>query len=128
MPVVKLTQNFITHNLQCPAGKSRIEYCDADQPGLYLLVSAAGQASSYYLRYKDGTGKSCHQKIGRSSDISLADARKQARTLKAEITANGRDPRAEEKARKAVVTLDELWLAYKQFAKSRKRSFARDEL
>ena len=124
--IIKLTPSFVS-TATCPAGKSRIEYCDADQPGLYLLVSAAGQASSYYLRYKDGTGKSCHQKIGRSSDISLADARKQARTLKAEITANGRDPRAEEKARKAVVTLDELWLAYKQFAKSRKRSFARDE-
>jgi integrase len=123
---IKLTQGFI-NSATCPADKLRIEYCDTELPGLYLLVSPAGNAPSYYLRYKDSAGKTCHQKLGRSSDISLADARKQARTLKAEITANGRDPRAEEKARKAVLTLDELWLEYKHFAKSRKRSFARDE-
>lgn len=123
---IKLTQSFISSAI-CPADKLRIEYCDTELSGLYLLVSPSGNAPSYFLRYKDRNGKSCHQKIGRSSDISLADARKQARTLKAEITANGRDPRAEEKARKAVLTLDELWLEYKKFAKSRKRSFARDE-
>lgn len=123
---IKLTQSFISSAI-CPADKLRIEYCDTELPGLYLLVSPAGNAPSYFLRYKDRNGKTCHEKIGRSSDISLADARKQARTLKAEITANGRDPRAEEKARKAVLTLDELWLEYKKFAKSRKRSFARDE-
>lgn len=123
---IKLTQSFI-NSATCPTDKLRIEYCDTELPGLYLLVSPAGNAPSYFLRYKDRNGKTCHEKIGRSSDISLADARKQARTLKAEITANGRDPRAEEKARKAVLTLDELWLEYKKFAKSRKRSFARDE-
>lgn len=124
--IIKLTPGFIS-NATCPDGKTRIEYCDADLPGLYLLVSVAGQASSYYLRYKDSTGKSCHQKIGRTSDISLADARKQAKILKAEIAANGRDPRAEEKAKKAVLTLNELWIEYTKFAKPRKRSFNKDE-
>lgn len=123
---IKLTQGFIS-SASCPPDKNRVEYCDTDLPGLYVLASSAGNTLTYFLRYKDSAGKTCHQKIGRASDISLADARKQARTLKAEITANGRDPRAEEKARKAVLTLDELWLEYKKFAKSRKRSFARDE-
>lgn len=126
MPIVKLTQSFIS-SATCPAEKQRVEFCDSDLPGLYLLVSAAGNASSFYLRYKDRNGKTCHQKIGRASDISLAEARKQAKVLKAEIAANGRDPRAEEKARKAVLTLDELWLEYKKFAIQVKRSFPRDE-
>lgn len=128
MPIEKLTNTFIASSLRCPEGKHRIEYCDTEIPGLLVEVRATNPGSgTYYLRYKDGAGKTRYQKLGRTTEVSLTDVRKQARGLKAEITANGRDPRAEEKARKAVLTLDELWLEYKKFAKSRKRSFARDE-
>ena len=126
MPVISLTQDQIA-NLKPVPGKSRTEWCDDGVPGLYVLVSAGGPIMTYYLRYKDSTGKTCHQKIGRTTDINLADARKQAKLLKAEITANGRDPRAEVKAQKAVLTMDELWKEYEAFAKPRKRSFVRDE-
>lgn len=126
MPVISLTQDQIA-SLKPLAGKARTEYCDNGVPGLYVLVSAGGPTMTYYLRYKDATGKTCHQKIGRTTDINLADARKQAKLLKAEITANGRDPRAEVKAQKAVLTMDELWKEYAAFAEPRKRSFKRDE-
>ncbi len=123
---IKLTPSIVS-NAACPTDKQRIEYCDTDLPGLYLLVSAAGQASSYYLRYKDSAGKTCHQKIGRSSDISLADARKKAKTLKAEI-ALGSDPSAEKKARKEVLTFTEFFEDhYLPYVKPRKRSWKRDE-
>ncbi len=109
MPIIKLTQQFITHDLQCPAGKTRIEFCDADMPGLYIEVrSTSPGQGTFYLRYKDSTGKTCHQKIGRSNEISLVDARKDAKILKAEI-ALGADPRGEEKARKAVLTYSEFF-------------------
>ena len=77
MPITKLNQKFINQDLKCPDDKTRIEYCDVDLPGLYIEVRATrpGQGT-YYLRYKDGTGKTCHQKIGRSTDIPLTDARK----------------------------------------------------
>jgi integrase len=129
MSVVQLTQSMLQALKPAP-GKPRTEYCDDAHgvPGLYVSVSAGSPIMTFYLRYKDATGKTCHQKIGRTSDITLADARKQARQLKAEITANGRDPRAEAKAQKAVLTLDELWLEYEAFAKPRKRSFCRDEV
>ncbi len=128
MPIIKLTQSFINHRLLCPSNKSRIEYCDSELPGLYVECRATSQGQgTYYLRYKDSTGKTCHQKIGRTTDISLADARKKAKTLKAEI-ALGADPRAEDKARKAVLTFCEFFEQhYLPYVKPRKRSWARDD-
>jgi len=124
--IIKLTDSIVS-KLQCPPDKNRMEWCDTDLPGLYVLGSSSGSVLTYYLRYKDSTGKTCHQKIKRATEITLAEARKQAKQLKAEITANGRDPRAEAKAQKAVLTMDELWKEYAAFAEPRKRSFKRDE-
>ena len=93
--------------LVCPAGQRRIELVDTGGTGMYLEVRATSPGQgTYYLRYKDTNGKTCHQKIGRTDDVSLEAARRQAKTLKAEITL-GADPRAEEKARKSVITFDE---------------------
>lgn len=128
MPTITLTAAFVANELTCPEGKPRIEYCDADLPGLYLEVRATslGQGT-YYLRYKDAAGKTCHQKIARTTHIGLAEARKRARELKAEIQL-GADPRGELKASKAVPTLTEFFDdAYTRYAKPRKRSFVRDE-
>lgn len=127
MPVIKLTPAVIANDLNCPPGKTRIEICDSDLPGLYVDVRATNPGQgTYFWRYKDGTGKTCHQKIGRTAEISLSDARKQAKKLKAEI-ALGADPRGEAKAQKAVVTLDDLWSNhYLPYIKPRKRSWQRD--
>ena len=125
MPIIKLQQHMISQ-LQCPAGKSRIEWCDIDVPGLYVLVSAVGKISTYFLRSKVA-GKTCHQKIGRTTEIDLAEARKRAKTLKAEIQL-GADPRGEAKVKTGILTFDKLmedhYLPYKQ---PRKRSYKRDE-
>jgi integrase len=128
MSIEHLNQNFISQNLFCPAGKTRIEVCDRDLPGLYVEVRATNQGQgTWYLRFKDRAGKTCHQKLGRTTDLSLAEARKKAKALKAEI-ALGADPRGEEKARKEVVTLTELYTQfYAPFVKPRKRSWKRDE-
>ncbi|WP_295624051.1 site-specific integrase [uncultured Nitrosomonas sp.] len=127
MPVIKLSESFIRNNLQCPEGKSRIEYCDEDLPGLYVEVRKS-QGQTYYLRYKQATGQTCHQKIGRTTDITLADARKKAKALKAEILALGADPRGEEKARLAVLTYAEFFEQhYLPYVMPRKRSWDRDE-
>ncbi len=125
MPIIKLQQHMISQ-LQCPSGKSRIEWCDMDVPGLYVLVSAVGKISTYFLRYKKN-GKTCHQKIGRTTEIDLADARKKAKTLKAEIRL-GADPRGDERARKEVLTLEKFMEEhYLPHKKPRKRSYKRDE-
>lgn len=128
MAILKLTQQHVANNLICPPGKSQIEYCDSDMPGMYILVSAKNQGhGTYYLRYKDNTGKTCHQKIGRTSDITLADARKQAKTLKAEINL-GANPRAEQKKQREVLTYSEFFENhYLPYVKPRKRSWYSDE-
>lgn len=127
MAIVKLTQDFIDRQLVCPEGVNRIEYVSDDRSGLYLEVRRASPgAATAYVRYKDANNKSCHQKIGRTSDMTLAEIKDAAKTLKAEI-ALGADPRAEEKARLAVMTLNQFFFDhYLPFAKQNKRSWLRD--
>jgi len=129
MPIVKLTTSFILHNLQCPPGKQRIEFCDTEVPGLYIEVrSTRPGRGSWYLRYRSKEGKTCHQKIARTTDIDLAEARRQAKLLRADIVANGADPRAEEKAKRAVLTVSDYFEKhYLPHAKAHKRSWMRDE-
>lgn len=128
MPIVKLTQDFIANQLACPPGKQHIEYCDQDHPGLYIEVRATrpGQGT-YYFRYRNKENKTAHQKIGRTTELDLAEARKKAKTLKAEISL-GADPRGEEKARLAVLTFDAFFYDhYLPYVTPRKRSWKRDE-
>lgn len=131
MPVIHLT-NEIIPTLSCPEGTRRVEYCDGQNrdavPGLYIEVrnTSPGQGT-YYLRYKDPGGKTCHQKIGRTTDIDLATARERARALRAQITL-GANPREEAKARKAVPTLANFFIGhYLPFAKLHKRSWQKDQ-
>lgn len=128
MPIVKMDASFIAHNLICPTGKNQVELCCMELKGFYVLVSAQSPGKgTYYLRYKNDAGKTCHQKIGRTTDISLADARKKARTIKSEINL-GADPRAEANAQKAVLTYAEFFdNHYLPHVKPRKRSWNSDE-
>lgn len=129
MPVVKLSESYIKNNLQCPEGKHRIEFCDSELPGLYIEVRATSpNEGTFYLRYKDISGKTCHQKLARSTDITLVEARKKAKLQKMEIALKISDPRAEEKARKAVLTFSDFFENhYLPYVMLRKRSWDRDE-
>ena len=128
MPIVTLNQAFVAKQLTCPADKARIEWCCDELPGFYIEVRATSQGQgTYYLRYKDAKGKTCHQRLGGTRDTSLTDARKKAKTFKAEI-ALGSDPRGEAKALKAVPTLSAFFHdKYLEYVKPRKRSWKRDE-
>ncbi len=127
MPIIKLTQPFINNELHCPEGKARIEYCDSELPGLYVEVrkSSPGQGT-YYLRYKDSKGKTCHQKISKTNEMTLVEARKAVKTLKSEINL-GADPRGEEKAKRAVLNYSDFFEQhYMPYVKVRKRSWKTD--
>lgn len=128
MPVIKITQELINKGFTCPPGKARIEYCDQELPGLVFAVSDTGNnIASMALRYKTSEGKTSYIKIGRTSDITLADARKKAKLLKLEI-ANGSDPSQAKRDLKAVITFDTLFNDhYLPYVKQRKRSWDRDE-
>jgi integrase len=128
MPVVKITDSFVSNHLQCPEGKGRIEYCDSDRSGFYVEVRATSPGQgTYYLRYKDACNKTAHRKLGRTTEISVSEARKRAKLQKADIL-RGADPRAEERARKAVINYTDFFDEhYLPFVKPRKRSWNRDE-
>ena len=120
-------KTVVPDKLVCPEGKRREELVDVGGTGLYCEIRATSPGQgTYYLRYKDANGKTCHQKIGRTTDMDLDEARARAKTLKAEITL-GKDPRADEKARKAVPTFKDFFEEeYIPFAKTRKRTWAKD--
>jgi integrase len=131
--VVTLTPEFLLTQLVCPPGKRRIEYVDRGANGhgglgLYVEVRESSLGTgTFYLRYKDKDGKTCHLKIGCTTVISLADARREAKRLKAEITL-GADPRAEARAKKAVMTYASFFEDhYLPHVKQFKRSWHRDE-
>ena len=129
MPIVKLTPQFVASSLHCPPGKTRIEFCDTtDVPGLYIAVRAASPGEGvYYLRWKDANNKTCHTKLGRTIDIDLAEARKAAKQLRAEI-ALGANPQADARAQKEVLKYSDFMLGhYLVMAKKTKRSYVDDE-
>lgn len=129
MPVIKFNENTIAQ-LSTPEGKKRIEYVDADFPGLYLEIRAGypGKGTWYY-RYASGQNKTMsHHRLGHSNKISLAEIRQMAGKVKAEIDYLGADPVAQEKARLAVIIFDEFFHEhYLPHVKPRKRSWNRDE-
>jgi len=107
---------------------NRMECCDASLPGLYVLVRASSDVKTYFLRFKNDLGKTAHKKLGRVTDITLAQARKRAKALKADILANGVDPQSEVKAQRQAIVLDDFWKDhYLPFATPRKRSIKRDK-
>lgn len=127
MPVVKINQQFVTNSLMCPEGKKRIEFCDWAVPGFFIEVRATSpNQGTYFFRYKNAAGITTTKKIGRTTDVSLVDAAKEALELRGNVFA-GCDPRAEEKARRAIPTVTEFFDdTYLPYAKVHKRSWKRD--
>lgn len=111
---VKLTQKFVDRELLCPAGRKQIEFVDSNpqSQGMYVLVSAASPGiGTYYQRYKNESGKTCHKKIARTTDMSLKDAHEYAKRLKLEIS-QGKDPQAETKQKRNEMTYSEYMEEY----------------
>jgi len=125
---VKLTESFIATGLQCSVGKRREEMVDSVVPGMFIEVRAASPGQgTYYFRYKDADGRTQTKKLGRSMDLTLSAARDHARELRAQVALGG-NPRATEKADKAVMTLNDYWAnVYYPVSKSMKRSHLREE-
>lgn len=87
----------------------RLELVDQKVKGFYaeLRATSPGEAS-FYLRWKNSSGKTCHKHLGKTELIDVATGRQRAAKLKLEIEA-GRDPHSEEIAKKQVLTWTELF-------------------
>ena len=127
MAKVKLTNELIQKGLQCPTGKAHCEFCDTEVPGLLIGVHTTKPGAGIFrLRFKDN-GKTTYYRIGRTTEVSLKDARRTALRLKADIAA-GKDPNAAKKQAKAMLTFTELMDEhYLPYVESRKRTAKNDK-
>jgi integrase len=122
-----LTQSIVDSGLQCPEGRRKIEISDSDGVrNMFVECRAGCDDHTYYVRYRDPTGTTRLVRLGRTSQISLADARREAKKKKAEITL-GADPAAERAAKRAVPLYSDFFeRTYMPYVTLRKRSFKRD--
>ena len=116
--------------LTVPNGRKRIEIADlSGPPGFFLEVRATSPGEgTYWCRYRrKRDNRMMYVKISRTTELSLAAARKRAEQIRGEV-ACGRDPRGEELAKKEVMTFEEFMTQhYFPYARARKKSIRRDE-
>jgi len=122
-----LTQSIVDSGLQCPEGKRKIEIADSDGvKGLFIEARSGCDFQTFYYRFRDRERKTRLIRLGHTSTMSLADARKEARTRKARLTL-GDDLQAERTARAAVPLYRDFFKnTYEPYISLRKRSCARD--
>ena len=128
MPIINFTPAFMATDLVCPPDKARIEYSVADEPGLFVECRASAKAvPTWYLRLKNSKGTNEYRRLGTIKEVSLTQARKQARTLKAEHAAAPKQP-AEAAPVVGSMALDTFMVDhYFPHAKVHKRSHKRDD-
>jgi integrase len=83
-----------------PAQGKRFEIVDARCPGLVLRVTDKGAKSFCVIYRAPASRRQVRYTLGPWPEMDLAIARQRALALRTEVTVHGRDPRAEEKARK----------------------------
>lgn len=127
--LIRLTQKIIENPPACPVDKAKLELCDAAFPGLrYEVRSTNTDWGTFFLRYKNNAGKTCHRKLGRSTEITLKQAREAAKTLKSQIQLNGVDPQAEVKRSRSTLAVREYATDhFIPWTKVRKRSWRNDQ-
>jgi len=109
-------------------GKSKEEFGDAQTPGLFLECRASEKSMpTWYLRLKNAQGTNTYKKLGNVKDLSLAQARKLVKQIRAEHVVT-KQAAVVPLVTSAEMTLDEL-VKTQVFPHIRihKRSFAKDE-
>lgn len=110
----------------CPPDKRRVDIFDVKTKGLVLEVRPSG-GKTFYLRYLDARSRSRQVKLADARDVSLAQARQLADSMRAKI-AMGEDPVIERNVTKSIPTLEQFFYErYLVFAKGYKRSWDIDE-
>lgn len=124
MPKVKLTEKLLEHT-HCPSHKRTINLIDTDTHGLIVELRANG-TGTFYLRYNDLRGKRRHYRLGRTSGLSVADARKAAQRLNGQI-AMGLDPQEDKTEHRATPLVSSFVLeSFLPYLRSYKRDWKSD--
>jgi hypothetical protein len=83
MPRIKLRQPFADRP-PVPAENPKTDYYDTLLSGFVLEVRRNGRAT-YYLRYRDKTGRQRQTRLGDTTTLSVEGARERARALKSKV-------------------------------------------
>lgn len=123
--IINLTQHLIDRELCSDIHQGRIEFVDEGRSGLYVECrTAIPNEGTYYLRLKDrNTGKTRHHRIGKTKDLSLAEALRQALNLREQILIGSG---ALANRERAVLTYDSFMANYYFPSKQSKRSLDKD--
>src|SRR5262249_40193165 len=112
--------------VSCLSGHKKIDYFDTAMRGFMLEVRASG-GKTYYQRYTDERGRDRQYKIGPADVLTLQQARRKGKQIKAEAILGG-DPQGDRRLGRSIPTLrcfvDEQYLP---FVKGYKRSWKTDE-
>ena len=131
MAVITNFQTFMDDGgLVCPPGKCKIEYAVLEEPGLFVEARSSTKSEpTWYQRLKNAKGTNTYRKLGTVKDLSLTQARKLSRQIKAEhmVAAKVQASVAAAPARDQM-TLDFYFRTiYLPQAKIHKRSWVKDE-
>ncbi len=125
MSHIALTPSNVS-TLVCPPTKRRIDVHDQKTKGLVLEIRPTG-GKTYYLRYVDQRGRTRQIKLADQQDVSLAQARALADSLRNRV-AVGEDPNELKAVARSTPTLNEFFHnSYLPFVKGYKRSWDCDE-
>jgi integrase len=126
MPVVRLSPAFV-RRVDCPYEHKKINYFDTAMRGFMLEVRASG-GKTYYQRYTDERGRERQFKIGPADVLTLGQAKRKARQIKAQAILGG-DPQRELQERRPIPTLSIfVEQRYLPFVRTYKRSWQTDEI
>jgi len=119
----KLTDAYVRTVVAPKTG--RIEIRDSELHGFALRVTENGAKSWVLIYYFNG--RKTRLTLGAYPEMSLADARKQARECRRKVE-NGKDPAAEKRSAQAAQTVSEAAEVYiERWAKPNKRTWAGDQ-
>jgi Arm DNA-binding domain len=104
MPITKLTASFV-RKVSCSHEVGKVDFFDATLKGFMLEVRASG-GKTYYQRYTDERGRERQFKIGPAGVLTLQQARRKAKQIKAEAILGG-DPQQARQVRRSIPTLRE---------------------
>jgi hypothetical protein len=102
MPITKLTPYFV-RRVSCLPEVGKVDFFDATLKGFMLEVRASG-GKTYYQRYTDERGRERQYKIGPADVLTLRQAKRKAKQIKAQAILGG-DPQRERQERRSIPTL-----------------------
>lgn len=125
MAILKsLTQHQVNQGaLRCPPNMHKAELCLGDCPGLYALATPTSQVWFYRGKVK---GKTSHFRIGSVSTIPLAEAKKQAMQIRAQLACGVILKPETTQVKDAGISLRDYFQQYLVRAKQTKKSWIRD--